>query len=208
MALFHVATLTPTKADLIARWIPTQPWGPSADEKVNVIGGFRFDDPDGRVGLETHIVEADSTLFQVPLTYRESPLEGAAGDGFITKMEHSALGTRWVYDGLSDELFVTMLAGVALTGQGEALGMVSDGGRWHIAPAAVRIKGGGWTQGRVPVDGFALESATTTSVVFHSDRFALTVHRRAAPAPQPPMGLTATWDAQADPVLLAEIREQ
>ena len=28
MALFHRATVTPTKAELIAEWAPTQPWGP------------------------------------------------------------------------------------------------------------------------------------------------------------------------------------
>ncbi len=27
-------------------------------------------------------------------------------------------------------------------------------GRWYIAPSDVRIQGGGWTQERVPVDGF------------------------------------------------------
>ena len=30
MALFHAATLTPTKAELIAAWAPTQPWGPTS----------------------------------------------------------------------------------------------------------------------------------------------------------------------------------
>lgn len=27
MALFHLATLTPSKADMISDWVPTQPWG-------------------------------------------------------------------------------------------------------------------------------------------------------------------------------------
>ena len=69
-------------------------------------------------------------------------------------MQHSVLGTRWVYDGLRDPQFVVMLAAVAMTGQGEALGMVVYDGRWYIAPSNVRIQGGGWTQERVPVDGF------------------------------------------------------
>jgi hypothetical protein len=88
MALFHQATVTPTKADLIAQWAPTQPWGPSASvsastsasaSALKVIGSYRFDDPDGRVGMEATLVAVDGTVLQVPLTYRDEPLEGAAG---------------------------------------------------------------------------------------------------------------------------------
>ena len=153
MALFHRATITPTKSELIADWAPTQPWGPSAADPVEVIGSYRFDDPDGRVGMETHLVTAGGALLQVPLTYRDEPLDGAE-DGLITEMQHSVLGTRWVYDGLRDPRFVVMLAAVAMTGQGEALGMAVYDGRWYIAPTNVRIQGGGWTLERVPVDGF------------------------------------------------------
>ena len=101
MALFHLATITPTKTELIAEWAPTQPWGPPGDVPIDVIGSYRFDDPDGRVGMETHLVNAGGTLLQVPLTYRDEPLDGAA-DALITEMQHSVLGTRWVYDGLRD----------------------------------------------------------------------------------------------------------
>ena len=153
MALFHLATITPTKAELIAEWAPTQPWGLAADVPIEVIGSYRFDDPDGRVGMETHLVTAGGTLLQVPLTYRDEPLEGA-DDALIVEMQHSVLGTRWVYDGLRDPRLVVMLAAVAMTGQGEALGMAVYDGRWYIAPSNVRIQGGGWTQERVPVDGF------------------------------------------------------
>ena len=119
MALFHRATITPTKAELIADWAPTQPWGPAADVPIEVIGSYRFDDPDGRVGMETHLVTAGGTLLQVPLTYRDEPLDGA-DDALIAEMQHSVLGTRWVYDGLRDPRLVVMLAAVAMTGQGEA----------------------------------------------------------------------------------------
>src|SRR6476659_2737841 len=115
MALFHNATITPTKAELIAEWAPTRSWGPSAADPMEVIGSYRFDDPDGRVGLETHLVTAGDTLFQVPLTYRDEPLDGGA-DALITEMHHSVLGTRWVYDGLGDPGYVVMLAAVAMTG--------------------------------------------------------------------------------------------
>jgi hypothetical protein len=207
MALFHLATITPTKAELIAEWAPTQPWGLGAGGPMEVVGSYRFDDPDGRVGMETHLVTAGGTLLQVPLTYRDEPLEGA-DDALIVEMQHSVLGTRWVYDGLRDPRLVVMLAAVAMTGQGEAVGMAVHDGRWYIAPSNVRIRGGGWTQERVPVDGFELEGDDATRTVLRNDRFELVVHRRPAPGPRPAIGLTATWDGRPDDVVLAEVRER
>lgn len=206
MALFHLATITPTKAELIAEWLPTQPWGPPAQTPIEVIGAYRFDDPDGRVGMETHLVTVGDTLLQVPLTYRDEPLAGA-DNALIAEMQHSVLGTRWVYDGLCDPQLVTMLAAVSMTGQGEALGMAVYDDRWYIAPSNVRIQGGGWTQERVPVDGFEIEHSDEATVVFRDDRFSLTVYRRPVPGPRPPMGLTATWDEQPNSVVLAEVTE-
>lgn len=206
MALFHVATITPTKGDLIADWTPTQPWGPPADVPIEVIGSYRFDDPDGRVGMETHLVKAGDAVLQVPLTYRDAPLDGA-DDAFIVEMQHSVLGTRWVYDGLGDPQFIVMLAAVAMTGQGEALGMALHDGRWYVSPSKVRIQGGGWSQMRVAVDGFEITHHDGTSAVLRNDRFELVVHRRPVPGPRPAIGLTATWDGQSNPVVLAEVRE-
>lgn len=204
MALFHRATLAPSKADLVAQWAPTQSWGPAADVPIELIGSYRFDDPEGRVGMEVHLARAGDVLLQVPVTYRDEPLHGAA-DALIVEMEHSVLGTRWVYDGLRDPALVVMLAAVALTGQGEALGMVVYDGRWYIAPSEVRIQGGGWTTERVPVDVFELESDGVDGAVLRNDRFDLTVYRRPAPGARPPIGLTATWEGQSDPVVLAEV---
>src|SRR4051794_37699981 len=151
--------------------------------------------------METHLVTAGGVLLQVPLTYRDEPLVGAE-DALITEMQHSVLGTRWVYDGLRDPRFVVMLAGVTMTGQGEALGLVLYEGRWHIAPTRVRIEGGGWTQARVPVDGFVLESDDAAASILRSDRFELTFFRRPAAGARTPMALIATWDDQRAPVLL------
>ncbi len=206
MARFHVATLTPTKAELIAAWAPTRPWGPPADVPIDVIGAYRFDDPDGRVGLETHLVSAGDTLLQVPLTYRDAPLDGA-DDALVGVLEHSVLGTRWVYDGLSDPRLVLMLAGVAMTGQGEALGMAEHEGRWFIAPTTVRIEGGGWGLERVPVDGFEVTREDATCTVLRNDLFELTVHRRPSAGRRPRIGLTATWEGRTTPVVLAEVTE-
>ena len=207
MAIVHRATITPTKAELIAEWAPSQPWGPPADVPIEVIGAYRFDDPDTRVGMETHLVRFGTTLLQIPLTYRDEPLD-EADDAFIVEMQHSVLGTRWVYDGLRDPRMVVMLAAVAMTGQGEALAMAVYDGRWFIAPTNVRIQGGGWTQERVPVDGFELQHDDATGAALHNDRFELTVFRRPTAGPRPAIGLTATWDGQPEPVVLAEVRER
>ncbi len=207
MALFHRATLEPTKEQLIADWIPHQPWGPAGDQPIEVIGGFRFDDPDGQVGLETFLCSAESNLFQVPLTYRDTPLAGAEA-ALISEMHHSVLGRRWVYDGLRDPVYVTMLAAATLTGQGEALGMAVYEGRWYIAPTNVRIHGGGWTLERVPVDRLELISDEAPGSVLRSDRFQLTVYRRPKPGREAPLTLTATWPGQDAPVVLAAVEDQ
>ncbi|NNF56337.1 MAG: hypothetical protein HKN03_18065 [Acidimicrobiales bacterium] len=206
MGVFHRATITPSKAELIAEWVPTQSWGPSPDAAIQVVGAYRFDDPENIVGMETHLVSSEGVLLHVPLTYRAEPLDGAE-DALVGTMQHSELGTRWVYDGLSDDRFVTMLAAVAMTGQGEALGMVSYDGRWHIAPTHVRIQGGGWNQERVAVDGFQRVSAEKDPEVFRNDRFELSCFRRPVAGPRPAIGLTATWESQPEAVVLAEVRE-
>jgi len=204
MALFHRATITPTKEQLIAHWAPTQRWGPPAHVPIGVIGSYRFDDPEGRVGMESFLVAAADNVLHVPLTYRDEPLDGA-DDAFIGEMQHSVLGTRWVYDGLRDPRFVIMLAAFTMTGQGEALGMAVYDGRWHIAPTNIRIHGGGWTLERVPVDRFELLVDDTTASILRNDRFELTVFRRPILEARPAIGLTATWDSQPDGVVLAKV---
>lgn len=206
MGLFHRATVTPTKADLIADWVPTQLWGPAADSPIDVIGSYRFDDPENRVGMETHIVATEGGLLQIPWTYRDEPVEGA-DDALITEMHHSELGTRYVYDGLRDDRFVTMLAAVTMTGQGEALGLVVYDDRWYVAPSNVRIAGGGWTLERVPVDGFDITSDDGRLMVLASERFELRYRRRPVVEPRPAIALTATWAGQAEAVVLADVAE-
>jgi len=207
MAIFHRATISPTKEDLLARWAPTTRWGPSPGTDVKSIGSYRFDDPEGRVGMEVFLLDAGGVLFHVPLTYRDDPLDGAAA-ALITEMEHSVLGTRWVYDGLRDPRFLIMLAGVSLTGQGEALGMAQYEGRWYVAPSNVRVVGGGWNRGRVPVDEFELVSDEGAASILRSDRFDLIFHRRPMPGPRPAIGLVGSWSSDGGPVVLAEMRQR
>jgi Maltokinase N-terminal cap domain len=207
MALLHRATLSPTKAEIIAAWLPAQPWSPGGDESLEIVGAYRFDDPEGRVGLEVHLVRADDVLLQVPLVYRDAPVDGLETH-LVGTTQHSALGQRWVYDGLADPVFIGMLAAATLTGAGQAIGMVDNAGRWTLVPTPVRLDGGGWFHGPVPVDDFSTVSDDDTWAVFCNDRLELLVAHRPVVAEQPPISLTARWPGQLEPVILAEVRDR
>jgi hypothetical protein len=213
VAVLHVATLVPTKPEILAGWVPTQPWASGgggdgdADGAVEHVAAYRFDDPEGRVGLEVHLVRSGGDVLQVPLTYRDAPLDGAE-DHLVGTMAHSVLGERWVYDGLHDPVFVRMLAAMAMTGCGQAVGMVEHAGRWVVVPTPVRLVGGGWSDERVPVDGFVVEVDDGDWAVLRNERFDLRVSRRPVPGAQPPIGLTATWPGQDRPVVLAEVLDR
>jgi hypothetical protein len=55
--------------------VPHQPWLAGADAStLTRLGSYRSDDPDGEVGIETHLLgPADGRVLQVPLTYRGAP---------------------------------------------------------------------------------------------------------------------------------------
>jgi hypothetical protein len=205
MAILHAATINPTKGEMISTWLPSQRWAPQGAE-AELVGAYRFDDPEGRVGIEVHLVRCGGVLLQVPLTYRDAALAGA-DDHLLGTMEHSVLGQRWVYDGLGDPVFVRMLAAVTMTGCGQAVGMVEYRGRWVVAPPPVKLAGGGWSDERVPVDEFVRVADDGDWAVLRNDRFELRMARCPAPDSRPPIALTATWPGQDEPVLLAEVRE-
>lgn len=94
MAIVHKATLTPTKAELLTAWLDGQPWGGSGE--VSVLGSYRFDDPDGEVGVEGLLAWRGDQVLHVPLTYRGAPLTGA-DDALVGTLDHSVLGKRWAY---------------------------------------------------------------------------------------------------------------
>jgi hypothetical protein len=122
MAIIYKTTLIPGKLDLLAGWMPAQPWyaSPGRAPALAKTGGFRLDDPEGEVGIEFMVVTdgaADAAItYQVPLTYRAAALPGAEAS-LIGTTEHGVLGRRWVYDGTADPVLVAQL--VALI-QGEA----------------------------------------------------------------------------------------
>ncbi|MDJ1371730.1 CG0192-related protein [Gulosibacter molinativorax] len=147
MALIYDAKLVPSKPDLLAAWLPTQPWFEDSDGEIEVLGAFRFDDPAGEVGIETHIVRgASGTVYQVPLTYRGAPMEDA-GRFLVTELEHSVLGHRWVYDAPADPVAVAAFVAAITTGQTQVEVFV-DGSDAPL-PASVTVRGTG-TQERAP----------------------------------------------------------
>lgn len=110
MAIIHKAQLTPTKPEILRDLLSARGWLEADD--LSILGAYRFDDPAGQVGIECHLVRTGETIFHLPLTYRSAPIgsaEGAAGDDRtaaepVATMEHSVLGTRYIYDALDDEV--------------------------------------------------------------------------------------------------------
>jgi hypothetical protein len=100
------ATLTPNFREFLPPWVARQPWyRRTIVPALSPVGFFRFEDPEGQVGIETHLVTDGSDLYQIPMTYRGAPAVGIAEDSLITTAEHGVLGTRWIYDGQADPLW-------------------------------------------------------------------------------------------------------
>ena len=116
------ATLVPGKIEMVTGWMQHQRWyaGKGHVPTLHRVGGYRFDDPEGEVGLETLLLADTATsppvVYQVPLTYRPAPLEGGE-QALLGTMEHSVLGTRWVYDAPHDPVYPAVLVRTILAGE-------------------------------------------------------------------------------------------
>jgi len=107
--------MTPGFAEFLPPWVARQPWyAGTGIPTLRMVGAFRFEDPDGEVGIETHLLADGSHLYQLPMTYRAAPLAGGA---LIATAEHSELGRRWIFDAESDPVW-----------RAELLRLVRDGG--------------------------------------------------------------------------------
>ncbi|UUZ59795.1 maltokinase N-terminal cap-like domain-containing protein [Nocardioides sp. B-3] len=103
MAIIHRATITPSKLELLDSWLGSEV---SGDGELHRVASYRFDDPAGEVGIEALLVtRGGGAARRAVLTYRAAPLDGAE-DHLITTMEHSALGTRWIYDATGDPVAI------------------------------------------------------------------------------------------------------
>jgi len=204
VAIHFPATIVPGKLELLQAWVPAQPWLGGADAAVlTQLGAYRFDDPAGEVGMETHLLgTADGTVLQVPLTYRGAP-EPSGAAALITTMTHTTLGDRWIYDGCTDPVYATTLATTILTGGTEApLFLHTDSG---LVPQPVHchVRGSGAPGTAIPdLAGFTVVHDGPTSTM--RGRSSLTVFR----IPTAVTGsatLTGSWPGQDTPLLLASI---
>ncbi|MCZ7438452.1 hypothetical protein O7598_18735 [Micromonospora sp. WMMC241] len=142
MALLHRAELRPSKLELLASWLPSRSWfAGEPGAAVSRVAAYRFDDPDGAVGMETLLVRSgDGPVLQVPLTYRGAPLAGA--DRFLVgTVAHSVLGRRWVYDAVGDPVYPPALAAAVLADAGQAQEYFEVDGERQVREPSMTLTG-------------------------------------------------------------------
>ncbi|WP_447007798.1 CG0192-related protein [Saccharothrix isguenensis] len=204
MALIHPATLRPTKLELLSGRLPGGGRHTAPAGEVTRVAAYRFDDPAGEVGIETLLVRVgDGPVHQVPLTYRDAPLD-SADEWLVGTTEHSVLGKRWVYDAVGDPVYAAALASAILAGTGQAeqfvqvddrlvprdpdMGIESSAARGTEAPAA------GAFEGVIQGDPTLIVTAAVELAVIRS---------LDAGAELTGTVLTGTWPGQETPVPLA-----
>ena len=211
MAHLHKTTLVPSKLELLTEWAPRQSWfGGDPAAPFATVAAFRFDDPAGQVGIETLFVRAgDGPVLQIPLTYRNEPVEGAE-HFLIGTMEHGVLGTRWTYDGAGDPVYLAALATAALTGGSQAdLYYEVDGERTYKEPNAM-VAGSGTAGTSVPSaqdDHVPAARNDASSTLVETDRLAFLLARQPVAYPlaedTKAQTLSGTWTDQPESTLLA-----
>lgn len=209
MALLHKATLSPTKLELLGAWLPGQPWAGEDAAAPRTIASYRFDDPADEVGLEAFVLEAAGGLLHVPLTYRAARLDGA-DEHLLGTTEHSVLGTRWVYDGCADPVWVSALARAVLTGGTGADSFLQAEGRLVRRDPSMTVLGSGSPETVVPaVTSVSPRADDPVTVVQAGDLDVLVVRRPGTDLGTDlgtPLVLTGSW-AGVDPVTLAGVRQ-
>lgn len=214
MAILHRAELTPSKQDVVTAWLVRQSWsGIAAGEAIEMIGAYRFDDPDDQVGIEIHLVRrSDGTVLQVPLTYRGEELAGAE-EHLAAEMEHSVLGHRWVYDGTGDPVYAAALARTIVRGQSGADQFRDVEGTLVPLPSTVVVHGFGDHSTPAPTITTAVPATVEVPrmgqvTMITTDGPALALYRtpHVASGHDGHVGqLTGRWDGLGDSLLLAAL---
>jgi hypothetical protein len=211
MALLHHAELVPSKLELLAGWAPSQSWfAGDADAPFVTAASYRFDDPEGQVGVETILVRGgDGPILQIPLTYRNEELPGAE-NWFIGTMQHSVLGKRWTYDATGDPVYLGALAAATLGGGSQAEQYFEEDGKRVIREPTAVVKGNGPAGFGAPsaADDHAPETRSdATSTIVLTDRLAFMLARRPLEHPvatdENSDALMGTWTNQPNPTVLA-----
>jgi hypothetical protein len=202
--VYPQATLTPSKKELMDAWLPSRPWFDGNTDRKPV-GSFRFDDPDGRVGLEGFLLGGEGlpTLF-LPLTYRPAELEGAE-EHLVGTTEHSELGTRWVYDGCADPVFVGELTRAVLTGDTGVDHEYDIGNGPESRPTSAQVRGSGSADVAVPeVDAVGCHDEGPLTIV-NAGPLELVVARVVGTYVDAAQTLAVTWKGGTD-VVVAGVR--
>ena len=139
-----MATLTPSFPQFLPGWLAQQRWytAQGRTPQLRRVGGLRYQDPAGEVGIETWLLVDEAgphpVLYQVPLTYRGAPVEGLE-HALVAEAEHSELGPRWIYDGCHDPVGARAILDTVRT----ETEVVSDGGAQYGAATGRRATGPG-----------------------------------------------------------------
>jgi hypothetical protein len=204
MAILHRATLSPSKLELIAGWLPSRRWHEGSDGELERVAAFRFDDPAGAVGIETMLVRCGrGPVHHVPVTYRDAPLPGC-DVWLLGTAEHSVLGKRWVYDAAADPVYLAALAGAIIGGTGEAEEFFDVDGRGTLErrEPAMTVRGTGVPGGAVP------SVREIRRIEEHGDRtvvevgsLRIVILRRFTDGDLPAAALTGRWGDQPEVIL-------
>jgi hypothetical protein len=209
VAILYEATLSPSKLELLQAWLPSQPWFVSAGStRVESVGSYRFDDPEGEVGIETHLVRTDEgRTYQVPVTYRGNPLSGAESF-LISSAQHSVLGERWVYDATGDITYVRALADIVFLGGHEATVDVLTANGPVRYETTTKVVGSGSLSNGVHVDELLSVGNDNASTWILTADLKIVIPRVIEDilAHEDEFSLRGTWPGQSEPILLASIQ--
>lgn len=207
MAIVHPdAVLRPTKPELVHQWLEAADWfdGDPGAVEVKPRFSYRFDDPAGRVGVETLVVRDGERFLQLPLTYREAPLDGA-DLWLLTTMEHSVLGKRWIYDGVGDPVLVAAFIAAMVGGLPSAGLELETAGEHRAADTLIRAEGTGAGPAPVDVELVGVERSGSDSTVQTSRGALRILHLLDPSARASGPALLGRGDGFGTDVLLAEL---
>ena len=196
MALLHRATLQPSKLDLLTAY--------TNGGVSELVGSYRFDDPAGEVGIESHLARGEGgAVVHVPLTYRAEPLAGA-DEWLVGLIEHSVLGTRYVYNACIDPVYVRELVGAILTGGTQVEQYFeTDAGREYREPTAT-VLGSGNEGTPVPeIVGVHAETFDADTVIDAGSVQVVVRHGLTSPEPDSADTLSGMWSGTDSSVVLA-----
>lgn len=179
----------------------------SDGETIEIAGAYRFDDPDGRVGIETFLIAAADRVLQVPVTYRGEPLDGYE-DSLVTTMEHSVLGRRWVYDATGDPVYAGTLTQTILSGGTQAELKYDYPAPPEKLNITTHVRGSGDSGTEVPTIDSVTTSRSETATTIQANGVTLEIFHvidptRVAGADH---SLSGTWPGQSTPVVLSTAR--